>query len=63
MQSKSYRLFLEFLCSYEMIKIDRNIVAQLQQSCDSGCFNLLDNLTQQNSKLLIEIATNKMKVL
>lgn len=63
MQSKSYRLFLEFLCSYEMNKIDRNIVAQLQQSCDSGYFNLLDNLTQQNSKRLIEIATNKMKVL
>lgn len=63
MQSKSYRLFLEFLCLYEMNKIDRNIVAQLQQSCDSDCFNLLDNLTQKNSKRLIEIATNKMKVL
>lgn len=45
-----------------MNKIDRNIVAQLQQSCDSVYFNLLDNLTQQNSKRLIEIATNKMKV-
>lgn len=32
MQSKSYRLFLEFLCSYEMNKIDRNIIAQLQFS-------------------------------
>lgn len=63
MQSKSYRLFLEFLCLYEMNKIDGNIVSQLQQSCDSDCFNLLDNLTQKNSKRLIEIATNKMKVL
>lgn len=63
MQSRTYRLFLEFLCAYEMNKIDRNIVAQLQQSCDSGYFNLLDNLAQQNSKRLIEIATNKMKVL
>lgn len=63
MQSRTYGLFLEFLCAYEMNKIDRNIVAQLQQSCDSGYFNLLDNLAQQNSKRLIEIATNKMKVL
>lgn len=63
MQSRSYRLFLEFLSLYKMNKIDRSIVAQLQQSCTSGYFNLLDSLTQQNSTRLIQIATNKMNEL
>lgn len=63
MQSKSYILFLEFLCLYEMNIIDRSIVAQLQQACVSEYFNLLGDLTQQNSKRLIQIVENKMKVL
>lgn len=62
MQSRSYRLFLEFLCFYEMNKIDINMVVELQQSYVSNHFNLLNNIIKQNSKRLMKIVIKKIKI-
>lgn len=65
MQIHSYFLFLVVMCYCETNQIDAGIyfVGYFQKIFKTKEFNLLDNVTQQNSKRLMQIAIEKIGVL
>lgn len=65
MQIHSYFLFLVVMCYCETNQIDAGIyfVGYFQKIFKTKEFNLLDNVTQQNSKRLMQVAIEKIGVL
>nr|XP_034326962.1 uncharacterized protein LOC109620908 isoform X2 [Crassostrea gigas] len=60
---KSYAFFLLFLCYYNLHKKAEctRIFSELMESYRKFPFNLMDNLLQQNTKKMIDIANMKIK--
>lgn len=65
MQIHSYFLFLVVMCYCETNQIDAGIyfVGYFQKIFKTKEFNLLDNVTQQNSKRLMQVGIEKIGVL